>query len=173
MSKTKSVKPIPVPAKGTFLKPGIKTETFLHSIGQDAETVGVTSAGADPNEALSPIAVSEKPVKTKEEKEKPEKNPAVPKASKNEPAKLKKEADDRFPKGRKNTILLPNLTTEDYLDFHTCIAAYAGTKRAAYRRMIDLFMADVKKTIPEEDFDLLRRMEERKLLAKIKKQKGE
>jgi len=172
MSKTKTVKPIPVPAKGTFLKPGVKTETFLHSIGQDAETVGVSSAGADPNEVLA-LAAEKTKTEEGEKKAKSVKKPSTPKVSRSKPAEERKKTDDRFPKGRKNTILLPNLTTEDYLNFKTCLAAFSGTKIAAYRRMFDLFIADVKKSISEEDFELLRRMEERKLLAKIKMQKGE
>lgn len=178
MSKTKPVKPVPVPEKGTFLRPGVKTETFLHSIGQDAESVGVVDAGADPRDVLTPAVV---PVKEPAAENKPEKaneTAAKKKAPSVKPAGPKKESvpeAESIPTGRRNSVPVSNLSTEEYLDFQTALSAFAveGTKQDAYRKMISLLLAEAKKLVSEEDFALLRRMEERKLFSKIKKQKGE
>lgn len=167
MSKTKTVKPIPVPSKGTFLKPGVKTETFLHSIGQDAESVGVRDVSADPSLVLAPVAVPDK----KSVK-------GTPAASKNNkektaaPAKANPETvTDSSEKARNNTVLLPNLSNEDYITFKACLNVYEGSNKDAYKRIIELFVEDVKKTVSEEDFEFAMQYERRQLAKKIKRQK--
>ena len=189
MSKTKSVKPLTIPTKGTFLKPGVKTETFLHSIGQDAESVGVVANIEESREAANTpaetpaqekaLGVTKKSKKSSASK----KSPSVPventAPAKDKVAKPKEEAisandsEGALPANRRNTLVIPNLTTDEYLDLRAALAEYSGTQQDAYRKMISFFVEEVKKEVSEEDFAHSRRKEERKLLVKAKKQESE